>query len=544
MVIQLLGGFSVSVDGRIVDESAWSLRKVKGLIKLLALAPEHQLHREELMELLWPQLDPDSAANNLHKALHLARRALEPDLQPKQHSLYIRLSGDVVRLEGHLAIDVNVFRQAAATARLSRDAALYEQALSLYAGDLLPDDRYDDWVSGPREELRDLHVSLLMEAAGIWEGQGRVGVALEALRQVVASDPAHEEATLCLMRLLARAGQRHLALRQYLHLRETLRRDLDAEPDGPVQELYDLIRRGHRVPDPPVTIQTSMDSEVDAVPFVGRSAALAQCDGLLADLSRGCGGLVLMRGAAGSGKTRLVEEVARRATQRGVLVLRGAATQAMDAPYAPFMEALDGLTTRLSPSELRVLLSGTIHDLGQFLPSVRAVLGPMPYTAATPDRRRLYAAMAESFGALARRVPIVLILDDLHMADSLSLDLLRYVTRATANLPVLLVGTSTLESDKMDGYGEVEAVAQLIDLAPLDLTETTRLVRSLLRGAVDPEVTEVVQAVARGNPAFTAEAVQALVGRGLLLQRDQCWYLHDGPRPLLSSFRLRARKRA
>src|SRR5215217_3533090 len=72
--VRLLGGFQVSVGLRTVKESEWRLRKAASLVKLLALAPNHRLHREEAMDLLWPKLRSKAAANNLRYSLHNARR--------------------------------------------------------------------------------------------------------------------------------------------------------------------------------------------------------------------------------------------------------------------------------------------------------------------------------------------------------------------------------------------------------------------------------------------------------------------------------------
>jgi two-component SAPR family response regulator len=85
--IRLLGGFSVSVGESKVDESAWRLRKAASLIKLLALAPSHRLHRERAMDLLWPELGKKAASNNLRQTLHAARRALASD--PAEGSRYL-----------------------------------------------------------------------------------------------------------------------------------------------------------------------------------------------------------------------------------------------------------------------------------------------------------------------------------------------------------------------------------------------------------------------------------------------------------------------
>jgi DNA-binding SARP family transcriptional activator len=213
------------------------------LIKLLALAPRHRLHREQVMDRLWPTLDAPDAANNLHKALHVARRILEPGLPPRQASAYLHLRHDVLQLEapGDLWIDVEVFEAAAAQARQGQTVRAYAAALQLYTGDLAPEDRYEDWVLAPRERLSGLRAALLVELAGLQEQSGDHGAAIDALQQVVASDPLHVEAQGRLMRLLVQVGRRHLALRHYQALRAAWQRELEAEPDASLQALYQDI---------------------------------------------------------------------------------------------------------------------------------------------------------------------------------------------------------------------------------------------------------------------------------------------------------------
>src|SRR3954447_15051822 len=140
--ITLLGGFAVFVDGRGVDERAWGRRHAAALVKLLALAPGHRLHREQLLDLLWPDDALDVAAPRLHKAAHFARRALAvPD------GLVLR--GEEVVLGGPQAtvtVDVACFEALARPALAAGDAAAARRALALYGGELLPQDRYEDWA--------------------------------------------------------------------------------------------------------------------------------------------------------------------------------------------------------------------------------------------------------------------------------------------------------------------------------------------------------------------------------------------------------------
>src|SRR5689334_13535438 len=109
--VRLLGGFGVSADGRAVADSAWARRKPRTLVKLLALQPHARLHREQVMDLLWPGLDFAAAANQLHKAVHGARRALEPGLAPRGASRFVRTEGGLVALDapGGLVVDATAF---------------------------------------------------------------------------------------------------------------------------------------------------------------------------------------------------------------------------------------------------------------------------------------------------------------------------------------------------------------------------------------------------------------------------------------------------
>jgi DNA-binding SARP family transcriptional activator len=245
--IRLLGGFSVEVGSRVVQDADWRLRKAKQLVKLLALAVGHRLQREQLMELLWPEHDLESAANNLHKAIYTARRALEPDLRPSWPSAYLRLEWNRVVLDGPagLRVDVDEFERAAAAAQLSGVSSAYTSALDLYADELLPEDRYEDWAAERREALERRYLGLLMELADLRESEGQPYAAIDALSRVVAREPVHEEAHVALMRLYAQSGQRYLALREYQRLRAALRRELDLEPTPAITQLYRDIAAGN-----------------------------------------------------------------------------------------------------------------------------------------------------------------------------------------------------------------------------------------------------------------------------------------------------------
>src|SRR5829696_7804635 len=167
--IWLLGGFWVSVGLRTIEEGQWRLKKAASLIKLLALAEGHRLHREQVMALLWPDLGPKAAANNLHYAIHHARRVLEPARRARA-CRYLVFRDEQLELcpEESLWVDVESYKEAAATARRAREPAAYRAALELYVGELLPEDRYEEWAQERREELRRNYLSLLVELAALY----------------------------------------------------------------------------------------------------------------------------------------------------------------------------------------------------------------------------------------------------------------------------------------------------------------------------------------------------------------------------------------
>jgi predicted ATPase len=167
LCVNLLGAFSVSRDGDAVPDSAWRLRKAKSLVKLLALAPERRLHAEQAAELLWPERDPDSARNNLHQAIFAARRAFDSVGADGRGCL--ELHEEVITLCRHDQIEIDFvdFEAVAVVARELSTPAAYRAALDAYGGELLPEDRYEDWAEPRREELAGLHRALSDELAAL-----------------------------------------------------------------------------------------------------------------------------------------------------------------------------------------------------------------------------------------------------------------------------------------------------------------------------------------------------------------------------------------
>src|SRR6516162_3054254 len=138
--VRLLGGFGVGRDGDDTEVSDWQRRSAKTLTKLLAAHPRHALHREQILDILWPEADLESALNSFGKALHAARRAIEPELPRRQNSAYLRLENAMLTLDmEHVAVDADRFEQLAQDALRGADVTALESALAAYGGELLPE---------------------------------------------------------------------------------------------------------------------------------------------------------------------------------------------------------------------------------------------------------------------------------------------------------------------------------------------------------------------------------------------------------------------
>ncbi|MEX0985196.1 MAG: BTAD domain-containing putative transcriptional regulator [Actinomycetota bacterium] len=250
--IHLLGGIRVSVGDRVIERPAWSRRSARGVVSLLALSPGHRLHREQITAALWPDLDPVAAANNLRKAVHLARRALADD--PAVSDALLIDDKETISFPEDVWIDVDAFLSGAAAARRSSDPADYEQALDLYGGDLLPDDRYEEWVGSHLDELRAEWVALLAEQGGLLQARGELEGAAAASRRAWIAAPLEEDLAVQLMRVLALTGRRHEAEEVYERLRETLAAELGSAPSPLTQLLREEIGVG-ATPEPEVAAQ-------------------------------------------------------------------------------------------------------------------------------------------------------------------------------------------------------------------------------------------------------------------------------------------------
>jgi DNA-binding SARP family transcriptional activator len=222
LAIELLGRSTVAVDAQRVSGDSWRSRRAADVVKLLALAPDHRIHRLQLMEALWPESEPGAAGTNLRKALHFARLALADE-----RAIVNERGVLVLAPEATVGTDVESFEAAARRALETGDAATCRDAAELYRGDLLPEDLYESWTIEPRGRLRRRYLDVL-RAGGLWD-------------RLSEEDPTDEQATRELMRMHLEAGERRGAIRRFERLREVLRDHLGVGPDPETVALYEQV---------------------------------------------------------------------------------------------------------------------------------------------------------------------------------------------------------------------------------------------------------------------------------------------------------------
>jgi predicted ATPase/DNA-binding SARP family transcriptional activator len=409
MQIRLLGAFAVDVNGHDVAAGPWRLRKSRSVLKVLALAADQRMQRDRLLELLWPDRSATAAANNLHQALHVARRAVLGSGQD-QGLLVIRDGLVVLHADGPVGTDVIRFRRLAARAWATRDVHDFAAAVAAYTGELLPGDRFEEWTTRPRNDLRQAFCDLLVAQAAACAAVWQVGAALESLRRAVEADPLHESAVRAYMRLLAEQGRRSEALALYERLRQDLTETYGSDPDPDSRRLYRDLLAGSvdTTTSRPLSARSNIQPALTS--FVGRERQIADVH---RELSRAR--LVTLTGPGGVGKTRLAEEALRGLVDKfrdGVWMvdlvpvrtgdrLPDAVAEAIGLDPAAGTDPMRALVGRLVTRHLLLLLDNCEHLVAPCADLVRSLIRRCPeLRVLTTSREPLHVP-----GEVAMRVP-------------------------------------------------------------------------------------------------------------------------------------------
>lgn len=249
MVVQMLGPFSLAIH-----DSPFKLPGSRGLslLKYLLLRHDQDVPREILMDIFWPEADPEAARNNLNVAMHSLRQALRTVTKVAITRFEDGAYGLAADLEIWLDVDefercVKEGQRLETRGELAAAVAEYEIAVDLYQGDFLADCPYEDWTTLDRERFQLAYLDTLERLSRLYFSQERYAACVKLCQLLLARDPCREDAHRRLMQCYSRLGESPLALRQYQICAEALCAELEANPAPETTRLYSRIRRHERV---------------------------------------------------------------------------------------------------------------------------------------------------------------------------------------------------------------------------------------------------------------------------------------------------------
>jgi len=512
--IQLLGAPLLLLDGRPLNVPR---RKSRALLFYLA-ARTTPATRDHLLVLLWPDHDRPAAQQILRTSLHGLRKALGP--------AWI-VGDDALSLAPDTDLDIRRFEAGLAA---TTDLETLVAALALYRDDFLADfsvpdaEPFEAWAAAERERYRQLATRGLASLAQRYQARQDYPAAREALARALAFNPLQEDLQRAALRLDYLAGDRAGAIRRYESLRRLLDDEFGVPPMDETRALYDAI----------ITDSFSMEDErrktkderqtpglglrpssfvlrpsSDTLPFTGRSAELQRLRELASTRK-----LALIEGEPGIGKTRLADTFIQ---QFDGLALIGAARELEQAlPYQPVIEALRGLLARPEWPALRATLGLPriwLAEAARLLPELGEHGAEQTDDARqSANESRLWEGVSQLLQALARRRPLLLLLDDLHWADASTLALLGYLVRQTQGAPITFLATARLAEPRSPLAALLQTLTREDRLQRLPLTrlsndDTVALARHLSATYAYP-LADWLARNAEGNPYIVAELVR------------------------------------
>jgi DNA-binding SARP family transcriptional activator len=520
LAITLFGGFRAELNGKPL--TAFGTDKNRALLVYLALKSERPHRREALANLLWPEHPQSDARNSLRQALYQLRQILawESELEP-----FLLVSPDQLQFNpaSDHWIDVAEFNNhiADCLSHHSSGRSLHEDSLEslqrtieLYQGEMLAGftlprcEQFTDWQVISQEVCHRQALAALTLLADYFEANLAYDQLIACTQRKIELEPWRESAYRRQMWALATSGQRERALQQYKNLEEILQREIGVPPTEGIRRLYEQIRDGdlpgsHFVPGTlSITMTTAYElPAAGSVPFAGRQSELAQLDFYLRDSLAGQGRVAFVNGEAGSGKTALLNEFARRAViaHDDLLVAGGACSSynGLGDPLQPFREVLEsltgisampyagptisqelarrlrvarpvlfqtlveagpGLTGTLLPAQdllqraketagLEAAVAASLETLAVHLIPGQKAAAPMDPKMVTPSpesfylmQTNLYDQVTRWLQAISCRFPVLILLDDLQWLDSASASLLFHLGGHLAGRRILLLG--------------------------------------------------------------------------------------------------------
>ncbi len=497
--IRLFGHLEAALDDRPLRLA--TPRKSLQVLAYLLLHRGAAVSREYLAFLLYPDDEEGSARAKLRATLSEL-----PKILPQPADRYVTVDTDKVAWnhEADVWLDVDAFAEAAA------DRRRLSEAIDLYRGDLLPE-IYDEWLDAIRERHRNAYLRCLTERVSEARRNADLASAIETARKVLAIDPWREDVVRRIVAMRYESGDRAGALSEYAAFAKRLQDEMGAKPMAETTAVAERIARDEAPDDEDGEAGRPLAAGGSAIlPFVGRRDDIERLSEMWNRAAGGRGACAFVGGEAGIGKSRLMLEFARAVEDRGGRVLSGTTGAPEAFPYESIVDALRSalpLVASLKPSMVLACVAALLPEL-----HARVTLPEVPRLDAESERIRLFESLFRCLASLATPRPLLVVLEDFHSAQAASLELLQFLLRRIAGLPVMVVVTyreddgEHLQSlHRLRREARASAGAQSLWLSRLSVSDVEEL-RAALPDARDRSA-EALTSASQGNPLFLTQIV-------------------------------------
>lgn len=502
IVCRTLGPVEVSLDGGLAPaELHW--RKNLALLLYLARSPRRGRARGHLIGLLWADKPQSAARHSLNEAVRILRRSLGESGVDTEGGR-VRLAPDAIHL------DVETLEECAREGAWCRAAALV--AGEFLEGFALPGAAgFEDWLADERATWRSRSIEALVRCAEQVLASGQTREAIALARRAAALDPTSDLAASALIRTLALNGERAAALEHYQTFAARLEEELGVEPQ---RETAALVERVRRQRPPPASGRPPGEPPEPRFPLVARERELAR----LLEAAAGCvhqrrATAIVLEGDAGTGKTRLLEELLARLRLDGAVA---AAVRAVEAdrgdPWSGIRALARGglLDARGLGAAPAPALAAFAGELPEWTERFGGAAGAVPHA---PGR-----ALGELLRSAAEEQPVLLAVDDAEWLDRDSLLALEAVLRDLPAAPVGVILTTSRRPpsphiERIRGAIGRDLVGAAVSLGPLDIAGLRELARSILPSFDEVEIDRVARRVgpdSAGIPLLAVELLRAV----------------------------------
>ena len=496
--------------------------KERCLVAALAVHCGEVVSAASLVDALWGDDPPRTAAKTLQNYVLRVRRALA-----RVGGLAVVTLADGYCLRaGPGAVDavlaeslIGEGRGEMAGGDPAVAARLLRRALGWWRGPALGEFADRPFAAAEALRLDELREAALEDLFDAELAQGRHHEVVGGLEALVTSGPLRERRWGQLMVALYRDGRQAEALGAFGRLRQLLKHDLGVEPGAELRRLHQAILR--QAPElawhPRQPAQAKGGRE-----YFGRAREMSRLQARFEEAVAGQGGVVLVAGEPGIGKSHALRQLADAARARAAVVLAGRCVEGEWAPpFLPFAEAIAGYGELVSPRQLQADLGLGGQALARIAPRLYELLPELPAPPALqPDeeRFRLLDAAAQFLAAVSARAAVLLVLDDLQWADAGMAMMMRHVARSCGQRRVLMAGayrtTEVMTHDPLaDVLGAMQAEAEctVILLRALGAEAIGQLVAAEAGTPVSPSLATAIAAHTGGNPFFAKEMIRHLL---------------------------------